>query len=89
MEDQRAAALKARLVYVKIVTVKGSELPYRVERRRNGTMDGGPFLTMEQAEACVLKLDLEKLSQKSSKKRTASTLPKSNSYKVPRYSDYR
>ncbi len=89
-EVSRATALKARLAFVKITVVEGSSLPYRVERKRNGTMDGGPFLTREQAEECILKLDLEKISQKATRK-TGGVGPKPgrSSYKEPRYAEYR
>lgn len=88
MDDvSRAKALKQRLAYVRIINVTGSSLPFRVERKRNGTMDGGPFLTQFEAEECILKLDLDKLAQKASRKTSNVDSRARNSVRPTRYTD--
>lgn len=83
MDVQRARELKARLTYVKIVVVDGSQLPYRVERKRNGSTDG-VFRTKEEAEAFILRMDLDKLAQKPTRGRQANSSTTRSSPR-PRY----
>ncbi len=64
MSVDQAQALRERLKYVEIPPpVRGSQLPYRVIRKRTGCTDGS-FETKQQAEAFVLNMDITKLAMK-------------------------
>ena len=63
MLAENRKALQARLKYVVIEHVPVSQAPYRVTRKRTGCTEGA-FLTQDDAEAFVLKMDLAVISKK-------------------------
>lgn len=70
----RAAELKLRSEFFIIRRVPQSQLPYRVERRRNGSIDRA-CATLEEAQAFILGFDMAKLTAKVTRKGVSGRRP--------------
>ncbi len=66
MDPFQAAELKKRLQYVRIDVAPSSQLPYRVTRKRTGTIEHS-CATREEAETRILSMDLNRLANKPSR----------------------
>ena len=66
MDPLQTAELKKRMHYLSIEVASASQLPYRVTRKRTGTIVHS-CETRDEAEAKILSMDLAQLAAKPSR----------------------